>query len=453
LRTLFDQITGGHLQWESMGDVIDTVVVGENRFEYLAGRESWRQRMHEYFPDDTGAIDRYLDLTDEIAQSTRLFFGSKAIPPIVAPIAAPLMRRKFLRLSDRTLGEVLDGLTDNRTLKAVLSAQFGDHGMPPGQASFAIHALVFRHYLKGAAYPVGGSSRIAATIAPQIEATGGEIVVGAEVRQVVVEKRRAIGVEMTDGRILSAPLIISDAGVANTALKLIPESAPGRDDLAATLSRVDRSACHVCLYVGVRQTSDQLGLGRTNLWIYPQADQDAAIERYLADPEAPIPLAYISFPSAKDPDFERRFPGRATIEVVSFADYRWFEPWENEPWQKRGDDYASLKERLSNRLLEILVREVPQLDGVIDYHELSTPVSTRHFSGYERGEIYGLEHSPARFREPALQPRTGLKGLYLTGQDVCTAGVAGALFGAVVASSAILSKNLVSEVMSHSRKT
>jgi all-trans-retinol 13,14-reductase len=87
------------------------------------------------------------------------------------------------------------------------------------------------------------------------------------------------------------------------------------------------------------------------------------------------------------------------------------------------------------------------LDGVIDYHELSTPISTRHFAGYEQGEIYGLEHTPARFRETSLQPRTPIKGFYLTGQDVCTAGIAGAVFGAVVATSAILGRNIVKEIM------
>jgi all-trans-retinol 13,14-reductase len=403
--------------------------------------------MHEYFPEDTKAIDRFLELTDEVAHSTRVFFGSKALPAAIAPVAAPLMRRKFLRLSDRTLGEVLGELTDNKTLKAVLSAQFGDHGLPPGQASFAIHALVFRHYLNGGAFPVGGSGRIAATVAPQIEAEGGQIVVGAEVAKVLIEKGRAVGVEMADGRSLFAPTVISDAGVPNTALKLLPEGSPGRNRLIATVDRIKRSASHVCLYVGIRQTAADLGLCRTNLWIYPDSDQDGAIESYLADPEAPIPLAYVSFPSAKDPDFERRFPGRATVEVVSLANYDWFAPWENEPWLKRGDAYDAVKERLSERLLDILVREVPQLESVIDYHELSTPVSTRHFAGYEHGEIYGLEHTPARFRESSLQPRTPIKGFFLTGQDVCTAGVAGAVFGAVVATSAVLGRNMVKEIM------
>ena len=137
--------------------------------------------------------------------------------------------------------------------------------------------------------------------------------------------------------------------------------------------------------------------------------------------------------------------------MVGLAPYDWFAPWEGTRWQRRGDDYQALKDRVSARLIDALTREVPQLADAIDYHELSTPVSTRHFSAYERGEIYGLEHSPRRFREKALTPRTPIKGLFLTGQDVCTAGVAGALLGATLATSSIVGRNLINEIRAEAR--
>ncbi len=203
----------------------------------------------------------------------------------------------------------------------------------------------------------------------------------------------------------------------------------------ATLKHTARSASHICLYVGLDATDDELGLERSNLWVYSSPDQDGDIARFMTDPDAPLPLVYISFPSAKDPDFATRYPGKATIEVVSIAPYERFRTWEDTRWMKRGEDYTRLKDDLSRRLIEVLEREVPQVAGKIAYSELSTPLSTRHFGGYPEGEIYGLEHTPPRFRERALRPRTGLKGFYLTGQDVCTAGVAGALFGAVLSAS------------------
>ena len=446
LRRLFDEITDDKLEWEPMGEVYDTVVIGGQRWNYVTGRENWRQQMHEYFPDGKEAIDTYLERVSEAVQGARSFFAEKAMPAIPALLAGPWMRRGFLQHADRTLGEVIDGLTRDPILKAVLAAQFGDHGLPPAQASFAIHAMIVNHYIGGAAYPVGGSARIAETIAPVIEETGGAIIIGAEVDSVLVEDGRAVGVRMVKGDEIRAPLVLSDAGVPNTVHRLLPEGTPGREKLLATLKHTARSASHICLYIGLDATDEELGLQRPNLWVYNSPDQDGDIARFMGDPEAPLPLAYISFPSAKDPSFESRYPGRATIEVVSIAPYDRFREWEDTRWMKRGDDYKALKGELSRRLIEILEREVPQVAGKIAYSELSTPLSTRHFGGYPEGEIYGLEHTPARFRERALRPRTGLKGFYLTGQDVCTAGVAGALFGAVLSTSAILGRNLLKEI-------
>jgi len=181
LRGLFDEVTDGALEWAPMGEVYDTVVIDGERWEYVAGRDAWRERMLEYFPDEKEAIDSYLDRVREAIGSSQGFFAEKAVPALVALLAGPWMRRRFLRHADRTVGEVLDGLTDNPTLKAVLCAQLGDYGLPPARASFAIHAMVFNHYLGGGSYPVGGSARIAEAVAPLIEAAGGQIVIGAEV--------------------------------------------------------------------------------------------------------------------------------------------------------------------------------------------------------------------------------------------------------------------------------
>lgn len=444
---LFDHITDGRLSWAPVGDVYDTIVVGSERFEFVTGAERWRERMHGYFPAEGAAVDRYLEEVRAVAGGARSFFAEKAAPAPVAFLLGGMMRRYFLRHSDRTLGEVLNELTDDPLLKGVLAGQYGDYGLTPSRASFAVHALVVGHYLEGAAYPVGGSARIAAAIVPTIEAAGGVIVTRAEVERILVERGRAAGVRMVDGREIQAPLVISDVGVANTVRGLLPEGFREKTGLEDVVRRVGPSAAHVCLYVGLDGTDQELGLGRSNLWVYPGPDHDANLAAYEADPEAPLPLAFISFPSAKDPDFGRRCPGRSTIEVVGFAPYAWFERWRETAWGKRGEEYERLKERLAGRLLEALFGMVPQVRGRVAYSELSTPLSTCHFAGYERGEIYGLAHTPARFRERRLRPRTAVKGLYLTGQDVCTAGVSGALFGAVVAASAALGRNLMGKIL------
>ncbi len=165
-----------------------------------------------------------------------------------------------------------------------------------------------------------------------------------------------------------------------------------------------------------------MGLTGTNLWIHPTLDHDANLARFASDPAAPLPLMFISSPSAKDPDFERRHPGRATMEVICPASYDWFARWEDSRWRRRGQDYDDFKQRLTERLRNGLEEHVPAVRGKLDWAELSTPLSTRHFMNYQRGEAYGVSATPARFRLRCLTPHTAVRNLYLAGQDVCTLG-------------------------------
>jgi all-trans-retinol 13,14-reductase len=241
--------------------------------------------------------------------------------------------------------------------------------------------------------------------------------------------------------------VVSAAGVAVTYGRLLPREVGDRAGMTPAPAGVAPSLSHVSLYVGLRRTAAELGLGRANHWVYPHDDHDAAVARYVADPEAPLPVAYLSFPSAKDPDFERRHPGRGTVEVIGVAPYAWFARWEGTAWHKRGADYEALKQRFADRLTEVLLRRCPQLDGAIDHAELSTPLSTRHFAAHPHGEIYGLDHTPARFDARALRVHTPVRGLYLTGVDVCTAGIGGAAMGGVLTASAIARRNLITAIV------
>jgi all-trans-retinol 13,14-reductase len=162
--------------------------------------------------------------------------------------------------------------------------------------------------------------------------------------------------------------------------------------------------------------------------------------------EAPFPFLYISFPSAKDPSFDARYPHDHTIEVVTPAPYERFLRWAGSDWKRRPEEYEATKKRLAERLLIKLHRHVPATSGVITTWELSTPLSTQRFTNAPRGEMYGLAHTPGRFESRDLRPRTPIHNLFLTGQDIGMVGVMGALSGAVVTASAMLRRNIFGEV-------
>jgi all-trans-retinol 13,14-reductase len=251
---------------------------------------------------------------------------------------------------------------------------------------------------------------------------------------------------MSDGQEFRAALVVSDAGATTTFERLLPPDLPVLGQLRSQLRKLQPSTAHLCLYVGLAQSDAAMGWEGSNLWIYPSYDHDENVERFARDIDAPFPVVFISFPSAKDPTFQCRYPGKSTIEVITIVPYQAFAWWGETRWKHRGEEYEALKNRLSDRLRAELERHVPSVVGNIAYTELSTPVSTRHFMNHTHGEIYGIISTPERFAVRGLGARTPIRGLYLTGQDVSTLGVVGALFGGIISASAALGKNLISTV-------
>lgn len=455
LRVVFEQITDKNLKWQDMGEVYDRIVINGKCYEYLKGLQNWKERMKAYFPTeaDARAIDMYVELLFAVNRSSKDFYMKKVMPDFVRFLATPFLNNNYSKFAKQTTKEVLDSISDNDELKAVLSAQFGDYGMPPSKSSFVIHVAVALHYMNGGFYPIGGSEEIFNTIAPSIINAGGLVLIGAGVKEILIEDGVAKGVVMQDGKIIKSDVVVSGAGVHLTFNQLIPSTAKSKIKYVDDVLSLPASYGHLSLYIGLKHTADELNLPKANYWIYPNGtNHDKAINEFLEDVNKEFPVVYISFPAAKNPKFEEKYPGRSTIEIITVANYDWFKKWENTRWKKRGEDYDAFKEQLAQRLLEHLYKYEPQVKGKIDTYELSTPITTKHFCNYINGEIYGLDHPPARFAKEYLKPATPIKNLFLTGQDIVTVGIGGALMSGVLTASAITKTNLINEIVNKAKK-
>lgn len=437
-RRMFDYLSSGQLKWAPMDDEYDRFFVGDKVFSAVAGKQQFRANLIDQFPNEINAIDRYMSLLDRVGKGMSAYSVYKVLKPWQRFFVGPYLKWKTPALMFRNTYEVLAELTGDADLIAVLTGQWGDMGLPPKRSAFMVHAMIVRHYMYGGFYPVGGSWRIAETIIPKIQKPGGEVFTYARVKRISLDGDKVTGVEMADGHHIDCNCVISSAGVDNTFKHLLPAAAVSKSGYDRLLERVKPSMAHLGVYIGLQGTAGELGLPKTNFWIYPGNDSDAAVDQFLEDPQAPFPVVYISFPSAKDPDYERRRPGTATIEIVAPAPFEWFQKWQGSTWGKRGDDYDAFKAELGERLMTYLYEKLPRLKGKVDYYEVSTPLSTDYFCAWPQGELYGLDHDPVRLQQTWLGPRTRFKGLWLTGQDVLTCGVTGAMMAGLLTCTSII---------------
>ena len=434
LRPMFDFLTDSKLEWESMGDVYDIVKIGKETYEFKAGEEAFKNQLITYFPEDVDAINTYLKLIRKVSKLGSAFFVEKTFEPILSKSIGWVIRKIYARYSQKTTLEVLSKITSNKRLIAVLCAQCGNYGLSPKHSSFAAHSMVINHFLEGGYYPKGGANQICYKTIETLNKLGCNVYINAEVTEIVTEKNRVKGIKVND-TFIPCSSVISNIGVNNTFNHLLTKKV--RKKCEFDLKNVEPSSGHMCLYVGLDKSDAELNLPKHNIWYFEDENIDANMNQDSLE-KTTQKFAYISFPSAKDSEWRKEQPEKSTIQAMTACNYNWLSEFENLPWMKRGEVYKKYKSEFEKQMLQHLYRLFPQIKGHVVVTEVSSPLSTKHFTNYKNGEIYGLAHTPKRFSLPFLRPETKVKGLRLVGQDITLVGIAGAMSSGILCAVTIL---------------
>jgi all-trans-retinol 13,14-reductase len=267
---------------------------------------------------------------------------------------------------------------------------------------------------------------------PVITGAGGRVLVRAKVEEILVDSAsgKTTGVRLADQTVVPCERVISSVGYHNTFDKLVPEEATTRFGIPRRLP-VGSSCGWVMANIGLRGSAEELGLTCTNLWYHPtreDGDMFGAVDDFMTDPMNPEndPMVMVTFPSIKAREGEQAYAGKTTCQMLCMAEHAWFEKHADLPTRKRGAEYKALKREWGERLVKVLLRFYPQLEGRIELVDVSTPLSIEHYLGADEGGAVGLDQSPQRFTDwnvvEWLDSRTPIGGLWLTGQDTVTCG-------------------------------
>lgn len=475
-RVLTDQLTEGQVVWEPMDPQYDYVAIGNPEkakwFTMCSGsKEKFASHLEKQFPMEKAAIAKLMKTFEECRGAFMGVMIPKMVPIWLAKLMIKtgvyhLLMHKFMRLNRLTVKNVLDEVTDNMEFKAAMMYIFGDMGAMPSELSIMYYAMLMNHYIPGAFYPRGGTSEIAFQIIPVIEKYGGRVLVDAPVTQILVnDKGRAHGVRLTrngNNIDLFARRVISDAGVINTFKHLLPKEEAMKAPLYHFINRdVEPSISFLTVFAGMEGSSTELGLNKANTWAFLREDYEQDLRDYCDMPveeaaDGECPLMFVSFPSAKDSSWEEKYPGKSVALIITLCPWKWFQRWEEGRVKHRGDDYNDLKERIGRQMWKQCTQLFPKLEGRLDYLDIGTPLSNKYYLGQPEGEMYGLHHSRHRFDPEIsmyLRPQSGVPGLWLTGQDLISAGFSGGMHGGLLTASAILHRNLLNDLTAVTKET
>jgi len=272
-------------------------------------------------------------------------------------------------------------------------------GAPPHSIPSVYGLIPYVEFTEGVWYPKGGLS----AFSDALERLCGEFKVGlrkgAEVKRIIIENGQATGVELSDGTIDKADIVISDADLPYTYLRLIPEKQ--RQHMKdKKVENLDTSCSAFMIYLGIDGSYD---IPHHN-FILP-LDFKKTFDEIFKSKVLPLkPGIYISNPSSHDPTLAPK--GKSVIYIlVPVPNLSG-----NVDWKK---EKAALREKVLSEVEKI------GLDGIKDkivFERIYTPEDWKGLYSLEKGATFGL--SPTLWQSAALRPPNKdpkIKNLYFVG--------------------------------------
>lgn len=434
-RVVLDWLCREPMEFVPVGAVYDNLHLGDAPPLALSRPfESQERDLKDRFPDEGPAIEAWIAAMRAGRDAMYKVTSTRGMPDFVGHLIEWWNNGAIEKWCVRTLKEVVDSITQNPELAAVLMAQWGDHGGRPHKVSFGTHALIVGSYLEsGAWYPVGGGRAFAEHLIPTITAAGGEARAGVRIESLLVEDGRVAGVVTDEGEEIRADVVISDIGARETVRTLLPPDV-GQEDWISDIEALPPSIAHFSLFLGFEGDIEAAGATRSNHWFYRTREVDVIWD---SAPEGDPPMFFVSFGSLKDPSHDPGPDRKHSGEMVVWTDWSTVAEWAELPPGQRGAGYSAFKRTVKDKMLALFREKFPELADLVVFNTLSTPLSTASITGHHEGRFYGLDGTPERVLSDALKTKTPIDGLYHSGQDVVSQGIQGALWSGILCAASI----------------
>ena len=244
--------------------------------------------------------------------------------------------------------------------------------------------------------PKGGVGKIAQKLVEGLEKNGGEIQYKARVKNIIIENRKAVGVELTNGQIYRGRRIISNATRWDTFGKLVPqENIPPRE--MKWRSNYQKSPSFLSLHLGVEATVFPTGTECHHILLENWEKMETV--------EGTI---FVSIPTLLDPG----------LAPEGYHIVHTFTPSYIENWQGLDiKEYEAKKEAAAERVISRLENIFPGLDAGLDYMEVGSARSHQKFLNRADGTYGPIPQRKLKGLLGMPFNRTAIPGLYCVGDS------------------------------------
>lgn len=370
--------------------------------------DTFASELTSLFPREAKAIEYFVaemtELVDE-ALSTPLKKPLYLMSPVEKALFGMkvfLRQRRVFKYQRKTTAQVLNDFFIDPRIRTIFYTV-----APLERIFFMGTAWMWNDYLrKKLYYPKGGYQALADAFTAAFKNCGGTLALRTEVKRIIMEKGRATGVELDDGRRIRADRVVSNADIMLTLDRLV-----GREHLPkGFMERLERrkvttSAFYV--YLGVDLNASKLDFDRVSVCPFIEMER---LDGHLYDSENC--LFAIEIPTRHYPALAPE--GKHIITLCTVANYDDLATWGLEAGGRRGSSYRTTKERVAEGLIGRAEKIIPGLSQHIVVKEAATPVTISRYTLNRGGASMGWDQTP----EEALKPAqiTPIRQLYLVGQ-------------------------------------
>ena len=256
-------------------------------------------------------------------------------------------------------------------------------------------------FMEGFSRPYEGVRKITKLLTKKYKECGGELRLGKGVKELKIEKGKAVGVILDNGDILEAKQVFSSAGYCET-MELIPE-APSKKNEAGSLSFVE------AIFTLSKEPSAR-GENRTIVFFNDTEKFHYRKPDTLMDASSGVICVPNNF------QFEKNLP-EGVVRITCMAN--------SDMWKSLNDeDYQKEKKICEETMLDLLEKHIEFSREDVIASDLFTPKTITRFTSHFNGAVYG---APKKRKDA----QSGYENLYLIGTDQGFLGITGALLSGI----------------------
>ncbi len=408
-------------------DGFEVITFNQKEYKFAQGTEHFVETLIKEFPEEKNNLKRYIKKLKTICNAFPFHDLSKSSSDI-----------SDFNILNESIYSYLSSLTPNKTLQNILAGNNLLYGGVPDKTPLYIHSLIIYSFINSSWRLVDGSAQLATAIENSIKQNGGTILRNQEATKFIFENNQIKYIQLKNDERIEGTHFISNIHPVNT-LNMIDGSYINKA-YRNRIHSLENTIGMFTLYLVMKENSFRYM--NHNHYVY----NNDSVWTTATYNEKEWPQSFMLY----TPAVSKSETWADSVIAMTYMKYDELKKWEHTTVENRGNDYLAFKKEKAEQLLDLVEKKFPGIKSNVKNYYTSTPLTYRDYTGTYQGSSYGILKDFNHPLKSIILPKTKIKNLFFTGQNLNLHGVLGVTIGAVMTSGELVGlDHLVKKINSY----